>query len=218
MSVMANPRAPDASSPGAAPLPPLIAGALCLELCNTIARRHTDAPVEHLSDYPTLLRWALGAGALDARAAEECRRAGERRPGRAQSALAVTRELRTAMHAAFLAAAERRPADPHAVAVLDGHVRRAFAARTLVAAPSGAQWGWVDTDVLMRPLWPVALSAAALLTSADLVSVRECAGRANGCGWLFLDAGRGGGRRWCAMELCGNRAKARRHHRRAQRR
>ncbi|MEV4016155.1 CGNR zinc finger domain-containing protein [Nonomuraea angiospora] len=31
------------------------------------------------------------------------------------------------------------------------------------------------------------------------------------CGWLFLDSSRGGRRRWCSMNICGNREKARRH-------
>ncbi|MFI6737813.1 CGNR zinc finger domain-containing protein [Nonomuraea sp. NPDC050451] len=37
--------------------------------------------------------------------------------------------------------------------------------------------------------------------------IRAC-GR---CGWLFLDSSRGGRRRWCSMNICGNREKARRH-------
>jgi predicted RNA-binding Zn ribbon-like protein len=37
-----------------------------------------------------------------------------------------------------------------------------------------------------------------------------------GCGWLFFDASKNRSRRWCAMEDCGNRAKARRHYRRSR--
>ena len=62
------------------------------------------------------------------------------------------------------------------------------------------------------PLWPIARSAAHLLTSAELTRVRECDGTS--CNWLFFDRSRGGSRRWCSMESCGNRAKARRHYRR----
>jgi predicted RNA-binding Zn ribbon-like protein len=200
------------------PLPALIGGALCLELCNTIARRYTDAPVEHIPDYPALLRWSEHARALDASTAAQLNHLAARRPGDGAQVLAISRDLRTAIHTTFLAAVEHGAPDPAALALLDGHVRGAFAARRLIAAPSGAQWKWADGDPLMRPLWPVALSAAALLTSPDLARVRECAGRADGCGWLFLDTGRGSGRRWCSMELCGNRSKARRHYRRAQHR
>jgi predicted RNA-binding Zn ribbon-like protein len=31
------------------------------------------------------------------------------------------------------------------------------------------------------------------------------------CGWLFLDTSRGGKRRWCSMQTCGNREKVSRH-------
>jgi predicted RNA-binding Zn ribbon-like protein len=55
---------------------------------------------------------------------------------------------------------------------------------------------------------------ADLLTSGDLDRVGQCAD--DRCGWLFLDVSRNGSRRWCSMEACGNRAKARRHYRRSQ--
>ena len=31
------------------------------------------------------------------------------------------------------------------------------------------------------------------------------------CGWLFVDVSRGGKRRWCSMQTCGNREKVSRH-------
>jgi predicted RNA-binding Zn ribbon-like protein len=43
-----------------------------------------------------------------------------------------------------------------------------------------------------------------LLRSGELHRLREC-GR---CTWLFLDTGRGLGRKWCDMRKCGNRAKS----------
>ncbi len=57
----------------------------------------------------------------------------------------------------------------------------------------------------------IALSAVALLTTPrDLGRLKLCPG--DRCAWLFLDESRNGRRRWCAMETCGNRAKARRHY------
>jgi predicted RNA-binding Zn ribbon-like protein len=197
---------------------PLIAGALCLELCNTISRRYTDAPVEHLPDYRALLSWATARGALDAHTAARLTTLATHKPQSANHVLAAAHELRGGIHAVFLAAVEQEAPQARAIALLDRHIRRSFAARRLSAGPNGVDWRWTEGDALMRPLWPVALSAATLLTSPDLTRVRECAGRADGCGWLFLDSSRGGGRRWCTMEVCGNRAKARRHYRRAQRR
>jgi predicted RNA-binding Zn ribbon-like protein len=52
--------------------------------------------------------------------------------------------------------------------------------------------------------------AGDLLAGPRLDRVRRCANPE--CGWLFLDDSRAGKRRWCSMQSCGNRAKARRHY------
>jgi predicted RNA-binding Zn ribbon-like protein len=80
----------------------------------------------------------------------------------------------------------------------------------------GPGYVWGDgsaDDALDRPLHPVVWSAADLLTSGQLVHVRSCADAR--CRWLFLDSSPTGRRRWCSMKECGNRAKVRRHYRRA---
>ena len=61
-------------------------------------------------------------------------------------------------------------------------------------------------------LWPIADSAAKLLTSPDRKRIKECA--SNNCLWLFLDTTKNHKRRWCDMKSCGNRAKVREHRRR----
>jgi predicted RNA-binding Zn ribbon-like protein len=50
----------------------------------------------------------------------------------------------------------------------------------------------------------LALSILDLLQSDDLARLREC----RRCTRLFIDRGRGPGRRWCSMARCGNRSKA----------
>jgi predicted RNA-binding Zn ribbon-like protein len=50
----------------------------------------------------------------------------------------------------------------------------------------------------------VARDAVALLTGPERARIRQC-GR---CTLLFVDRSRPGNRRWCSMELCGNRSKA----------
>jgi len=50
----------------------------------------------------------------------------------------------------------------------------------------------------------LALSLAALLQSPQIDRLREC----KRCTHMFLDHGRGPGRRWCSMARCGNRAKS----------
>ena len=80
-------------------------------------------------------------------------------------------------------------------------------------APTGEGFGWIWPGFADEPeslLWPVAKSAADLLTSERLARVRECAGGT--CGWLFIDTSKNHSRRWCDMRDCGNVAKAKRHY------
>jgi predicted RNA-binding Zn ribbon-like protein len=61
-------------------------------------------------------------------------------------------------------------------------------------------------------LWPIVRDAAEFLTSHDRELARICAG--DPCGFIFLDTSPNRTRRWCVMQDCGNRAKARRHYQR----
>ncbi len=78
------------------------------------------------------------------------------------------------------------------------------------------EWAWaLDANDLDRMLWPIVRSAAEMLTSGDLGRVRQCA--REGCDWLFVDASKNHSRRWCSMNMCGSRVKARRYYQRKAR-
>ncbi|PJJ72896.1 putative RNA-binding Zn ribbon-like protein [Diaminobutyricimonas aerilata] len=77
------------------------------------------------------------------------------------------------------------------------------------------------TDGRLHRAWPeiesgaslaarAASAAMALFESERLTRLRACPS----CGWLFVDVSRNGGRRWCSMEMCGARSKARAYYRR----
>lgn len=63
-------------------------------------------------------------------------------------------------------------------------------------------------------LAPVAEAGAALLCGTPRSWLRRCA--APGCGHWFVDTSKNQRRRWCSMEICGNRAKVAHHRRRAR--
>jgi predicted RNA-binding Zn ribbon-like protein len=84
----------------------------------------------------------------------------------------------------------------------------------VVESDGGFGWGWEDGDALDRVLWPVARAAAELLVAGDLSRIGQCAGEE--CQWLYVDTSRNHSRRWCDMNDCGNRAKARRHYHRVR--
>ncbi|QDZ13095.1 CGNR zinc finger domain-containing protein [Devosia ginsengisoli] len=57
----------------------------------------------------------------------------------------------------------------------------------------------------------IVASLASISIEAYFVLPRERLHACPRCGWLFLDTSRGGKRRWCSMQTCGNREKASRH-------
>ena len=127
----------------------------------------------------------------------------------------AARELREALYRIFTAHADGRDPAAEDLALLNRALALAMPHLQLSARAGTFAWEW-DEDALdlHRLLWPVARSAADLLTSDDLVRVRECAGEH--CNWLFIDRSKNNSRRWCDMQDCGNVAKVRRYRSRKQ--
>jgi len=63
---------------------------------------------------------------------------------------------------------------------------------------------WFSTDHPSDLFAPLAYSAAKLFSEEDHNRVRQC----DACVLHFLDISKKGTRRWCSMDICGNRAKA----------
>jgi len=173
---------------------PDVAGSLCLDFVNTVDPRHATPREERLPDYAAVIEWARQAG-LEASPLEAAA---------ASRAHEEAISLRETLYAIFGAVARGEAPPAEALRHLNDEI-----ARRPRRITEGFAWA-SDDDVLAPVVW----SAAELLTSGPLERVRECPGD-DTCGWLFLDTSRNGSRRWCDMRTCGNRAKARRHYRRA---
>lgn len=190
----------------------MIAGDPALDLVNTVGGwTGYSYAEEHLTRYEDLLDWGVEAGVLTSDDAAALRREAALRPAEAEAVVARARSLRRAIRDIFIAAAHReRPGDKE-ITLLNGFLGEAMARLRLAAGEDGIGWRWDRAGgELDQPLWPVARSAAELLTSERLERVRACSG--DTCGWMFLDMSRNRSRRWCDMNDCGNRAKARRHY------
>lgn len=192
---------------------PLLGGALCLDLVNTVDPRHQPPRLEYLHSYDALLDWAVYAGALTPPQAQRLADLGGRQPAKAARVHARAIRLREALYQLF-APATRAQHPKVSLAVLNTEFQHAMTAATLEPTPDGYHLDWAHGDQLDRMLWPVVRSAAELLSSPALERVGECHGQ--GCGWLFVDTSKAGRRRWCRMASCGNRAKSRRHSQRAR--
>lgn len=187
-------------------------GSLCLDLANTLDFRRTAEPKELLVEYADLVDWGIQAGAIDDGTARRLRGEASRDPRAASRALERARDLREAIFRVLGGLAEGKAPGARDLEGLGPALSEALAGRRLAFRENGAAWEWPRTEPpdLDRVLWPVLVSAADLLTSNETARLRKCEGAT--CAWLFLDRSRNGSRRWCDMTICGNRAKARRHH------
>ena len=190
-----------------------LAGNLALDFANTADWHESEQPVELLPSFSDLLIWGQQAGVLEADDAGRLLSAAEREPEAAVTIYGRAITLREAIFRIFRGVARHESAVAGDLALLNDELTQAYRHRHVAAGAKGFEWEWTDHDVALDSvLWSVADAAANLLTSPTLERVRQCAG--DPCGWLFYDTSRNRSRRWCNMEGCGNRAKARRYYER----
>jgi predicted RNA-binding Zn ribbon-like protein len=190
-----------------------IGGALCLDFTNTVSNHRAMQPGEKLGSFEDLITWCRQADILDESASIELLRQGTIVPAQGERLLHVAVHFRDALYRAFCDVSEDRQPSK-----CDLDVINSLLARTPITLQIGAErerlvcfrTGCALDEA--RLLGPVAWSAAELLGSSEsLTKVRQCAGEE--CGWLFLDLTKNHSRRWCDMNDCGSKAKAKRYYR-----
>ena len=194
----------------------LSGGILCLDFANTVSHRYLpQRRTEHLGSYADLVAFAQQSKLLPPKLAASLRACAGRDHTGARRAFRKSIVLRERLYRAFSAIAQGRHARPEDVQQITDSALEALRHRKLVRTNGDYRWEWQSNgrDPLDRILWPIAESAAGLLTSEERAAIRECG--ASDCEWLFLDGSRNRSRRWCDMKSCGNRQKARRHYQRA---
>src|SRR5580700_595625 len=182
-------------SPSRAGSLPLIADDLALDFANTESGRGFPSHQNHFREAKNVVDW------LRPRVAESADLAAD--------LLAQAIAFREAIH--DIGAALGRHAKPPeaALASLSALHARCVAKAELAPGALSCRWSWsVRTAPVEAALGPIALAAVRLFTEGDFDRIRECGGHA--CGWLFYDRSKNNRRRWCEMEVCGNRAKQRR--------
>jgi predicted RNA-binding Zn ribbon-like protein len=188
-------------------------GRPCLDFANTFSDEK-----ERLPTYADLVDFAAQSTLLTPEDAAWLHAQAQRDPRAVKGVMTRARALRQAIRGIFFAVAAETTPPEAALGFLNLDLAVSLQhARVLPnTSGNGYVWGWSGRD-LDAPLWPIARSAADLLTSDDdLRLVRQCG--AEDCQWLFLDSTRNRSRQWCSMQACGNREKARRHYRRLRQR
>ena len=178
-----------------------------LDFVNTLDERPSGAPVENLATYGDLVRFAELAGLIKAPASGRLRSLdgpdGSRIARRA-------RELREHLYAILAAVHSGRTVPKVSLEAIGSEVRRAHAARVLVAAATSnaVRHGWSSPSSPEIPLHACALAVETLLVMADHSRIRKCG--ASDCEVYFIDTSKAHRRQWCSMQNCGNREKQRR--------
>ena len=177
-----------------------LGGHLLLDFTNTINNLDKSRDDEAIPDWPTTLRWAVWAKALSAQEADALVAAPDGEDER-KELIAFRERIYDALSP--LAAGDA----PDGLTALMDDARDALAAATLTV--QGGALRCAPEDRSGGKLLRVRLGLALLdfLHGACFERLKEC-GR---CSALYLDFGRGRGRRWCRMSTCGNRAKTERH-------
>lgn len=175
-----------------------------LQFVNTVDDAGKTRLEDGLPDWSTLLAWGSAAGVLTEMEASALEQATD--TPEAGSELRATHDLREATWRVLHAKAAGE-ADPDAEAEVAAAARWAFERSDLLSDAKCYEWraaATAEDPALLRIR--LSLIVERFLRSEELARLREC-GR---CAAVFLDHGRGRGRRWCRMATCGNRAKAER--------
>jgi predicted RNA-binding Zn ribbon-like protein len=195
--------------------PDLIGEQPCLIFANTVGGSRQTVEREYLNDYADLLAWSRHAGLITASEAQRLLAEAARRPLEAAQVFERAIFLRETIYRIFSAVAAGGAPEMADLEILNEALAEVLVNLQVTPTETGFTWSWrSEPAALDSMLWPVVRSAGELLTSAQLHRVRECAG--DTCSWLFIDTSRNHSRRWCDMNDCGNRAKAKRHYARSR--
>jgi predicted RNA-binding Zn ribbon-like protein len=175
-----------------------IAGNLALDFCNTAGEHLAPRPDEMLVDSESFLRWCTQVGMI-----------GQELYGKlARNSFPMDSilELREAIYRVALALARHEAVGREDLLAIE--VRANGPKPGIIREPEGLRWkpdlvrGWEQLSSLL------AAEALSLFCSRQALRIGVCDGGL--CGWVFIDDSRGKRRRWCDMNDCGSRAKAKR--------
>jgi predicted RNA-binding Zn ribbon-like protein len=196
-------------SPSRAGSLPLIADDLALDFANTESGRGFPSHQNHFREAGNVVEWLRHAKALPGEDANWLGKRVSERADLAEDLLAQATELRVAIHDVSAALGRHAKPPEAALASLSALHARYVAKAELAPGALSCRWLWsVRAAPVEAALGPIAFAAVRLFTEGDFHRIRECGGHA--CGWLFYDRSKNNRRRWCEMEVCGNRAKQRR--------
>ena len=183
-----------------------------IDFTNTIDWRGREDSIEYLNSYEDLVDWARRIELINQSTATELKRRAAQNPDKATESLQRAREFREAAYRVLYRLSLNEAPESRDVELIDAemqkmskHLKLDLKAKQLRVADE------IDLDYVLRL---IVKDTVDLLTSDQLNRVKRC--QSDECGWLFIDTSKNNSRKWCNMNSCGNRAKARRHYKRSK--
>ncbi len=175
-----------------------------LDFLNTFDDLGKSRELDTIPDWEGLLRWAECAAILSG---EEAKALATCSAKAAQHELNELHSLRNLGWKIFSSVAAGKSANSSDISSLSQVIQWAYSESTLIQTQQHFSWAISAstkpstniTSIRIRLI----LSANDLLSSEETKNIAEC----GSCTGLFLNKGRGVGRKWCRMKTCGNRAK-----------
>ncbi len=192
----------------------LVGGVAVLDFLNTCNGRRPDTSlgevVDNLLTLEDVVYWFHHAGLIDADELAHHLSLVPSTPFLQSPALKQVIALRESLYLLFLAIAEDRGVTAQSLALLNQTLVDTAGHRYLVSTGVTAVWRWREVTTLeemtVNLLGRLAIQSVDLMTSSRLDRLKVCATLS--CDWLFLDTSKNGRRRWCQMNICGSREKA----------
>ena len=179
-----------------------VANHLALDFLNTCPVQNGEA-TELLPDFDALLRWSKAADLLTSGDVANLRQQwGE--SAQARHVVEALRELRERLRKEVLARERVSAVHRRAIDELNRLMaEHPMLTRLKASGDASTTELWFDPRRPENLFAPLAHSAAMLFSDAERNRVRKC----GQCVLHFYDTSKKGTRRWCSMQLCGNRLK-----------
>lgn len=190
-----------------------LGGNLSLDFVNTVHDRHEEPLRDLLINYLDLVTWVYFADAITDSQKENLLKIGLENQGSADQIYKDALQLREAFYDFVLNLINQDEAITAHIQLINQWLSRTFSNLELAQLNGHFVLDWnTENFELESVLWPIIRAFADLVTSEDINCIKQC----GNCGYLFVDNSKNNSRKWCSMEICGNRVKARRFAKKAR--
>ena len=192
---------------------PLLGGDLSLDFVNTVHDRHEEPLRNLLKNYLDLVIWVYFAAAINNSQKERLLQKGRENQRKANQIYKDSLQLREAFYDFVVNTINQDEVSRANMQSINQWLSKTFSNLELAQLDNRFVLDWkVENFELESVLWPIIRAFVNLVTSEDRNRIKQC----SNCGYLFVDNSKNKSRRWCSMEICGNRVKARRHARKTR--